>query len=76
VRRNKGWMLYACPPKPLDLCSLGVGGWRRSLAQAGLPAENVYCRRALHSVLFLVFKSALRNLYSAIGYADFSMDNT
>jgi len=42
-----------------------------ALAQAGLPAENVYCRRALRSMLFLVFNSALRNPYSAIGYADF-----
>ena len=32
-----------------------------------LPAENVYCRRVLRSILFLVFNSALRNPHSAIG---------
>jgi len=31
-----------------------------ALAQAGLPAENVYCRRALRSMLFLVLNSAIR----------------
>jgi len=47
-----------------------------ALAQAGLPAENVYCRRALRSMLFLAFNSALRNPHSAIGYADFFIDDT
>ena len=39
-----------------------------ALAQAGLPAENVYCRRALRSILFLVFISAFRNWIRRLFY--------
>ena len=40
-----------------------------ALAQAGLPAENVYCRRALRFMLFLVLNSAIRILQ--LEWADF-----
>jgi hypothetical protein len=67
----------ACPPKPLDLRSLGVRGWRRQLAQAvgaGGPA-----RRSLSAggSFEHFLNSAIRIPNSALESANFiPMDQT